>query len=350
MNTQENKKSLEKKLIEDLSSIDIKSISTKEINFFHNKAILITGASGIIGLNLLFFFYKISREKKIKITIDGTYNSYLFNFVKKYFNKNKKVNFIKIDLTEHKIKNNKKYDLIFHCAGYGQPSKFLRYKTSTYKLNSNVLMDLSNKLKMKGRFIYMSSTEIYSGNKNLCTEESNGFTNTNHPRSTYIESKKFGESFIINCIKNYVIFRVCLTYGVGAKLNDERVLNQVILKSLINKHIDVYGGLNQLRSNLYIDDAVIMMIKSIFKSSNQIYNINNHQMSTLGNIFSTISKLSKKKLINHGSKMKGSPSIIKISNKKILKYLNYKISTSLKGGLTKTINWYSNLIQYNKIS
>jgi len=56
MNTQENKKSLEKKLIEDLSSIDIKSISTKEINFFHNKAILITGASGIIGLNLLFFF------------------------------------------------------------------------------------------------------------------------------------------------------------------------------------------------------------------------------------------------------------------------------------------------------
>jgi dTDP-D-glucose 4,6-dehydratase len=48
--------------------------------------------------------------------------------------------------------------------------------------------------------------------------------------------------------------------------------------------------------------------------------------------------------------MKGSPSIIKISNKKILKFLNYKISTSLKEGLSKTINWYSNLIQYNKIS
>ena len=27
-----------------------------------------------------------------------------------------------------------------------------------------------------------------------------------------------------------------------------------------------------------------------------------------------------------------------------------KISTSLKVGLEKTINWYSNLIQYNKIS
>ena len=56
MNTRENKKNLEKKLIDDLYRIDIKSISTKEINFFRNKSILITGASGIIGLNLLFFF------------------------------------------------------------------------------------------------------------------------------------------------------------------------------------------------------------------------------------------------------------------------------------------------------
>ena len=38
MNTRKNKKNLEKKLIDDLSSIDIKSISTKEINFFRNKA------------------------------------------------------------------------------------------------------------------------------------------------------------------------------------------------------------------------------------------------------------------------------------------------------------------------
>ena len=71
-------------------------------------------------------------------------------------------------------------------------------------------------------------------------------------------------------------------------------------------------------------------------------------MTSLKKVFIKISKISKKKIINHGSKIKGSPSMIKISNKKILKILNYKISTSLKEGLTKTINWYSNLIQYNK--
>ena len=63
-----------------------------------------------------------------------------------------------------------------------------------------------------------------------------------------------------------LIFRACLIYGPGTKLNDERVLNQVILRSIKNKKIDVYGGLNQLRSNLFIYDAINMMIKTVFLS------------------------------------------------------------------------------------
>ena len=120
------------------------------------------------------------------------------------------------------------------------------------------------------------------------------------------------------------------------------------MRSITNKQIDVYGGLNQLRSNLYIEDAILMMIKATTKSSNEIYNINNHLMITLGSIFSLISKISKKKLIKHQSKITGSPNIIKISNKKILKLAKYRISTNLKKGLIKTIDWYSNLIELNK--
>ena len=39
-----------------------------------------------------------------------------------------------------------KYDLIFHCAGYGQPAKFMKYKSSTYKLNSLTIMNLKKYL------------------------------------------------------------------------------------------------------------------------------------------------------------------------------------------------------------
>ena len=91
----------------------------------------------------------------------------------------------------------------------------------------------------------MSSTEIYSGNNKICNEESIGNTTPKHPRSPYIESKRFGESFIINSNINFLIYRVCLTYGVGAKLNDERILNLLLLRSIKDKQINIYGGLNQ---------------------------------------------------------------------------------------------------------
>ena len=343
MNLIKNKKLAENNLIENLNAIDIKKLSGKEINFFNNKKILITGVSGVIGINLLFFFNKLNVEEKRSIHIDGTYNISLFDFVKKYFKKNKKINFIKIDLTKNKIKKDKKYDFIFHCAGYGQPSKFLKYKNSTYKLNSNTIIDLKNNLRKNAKFIYLSTTEIYSGNEKKCTEENVGNTGPTHPRSSYIDSKKFGESFIVNCFDRYVIFRACLIYGPGAKLNDERVLNQVILRAIKNDEIDIYGGLNQLRSNLFISDAVNMMIKTVVKTKNQIFNLNNHKMITLGKIFSMIGKISSKKINNHGSKLIGSPKVIKISNNKILKKTNYKISVDIKEGLLKTISWYKNL-------
>ncbi len=136
-----------KEVLNNLNTISIKRLSGKEINFFDNKKILITGVSGIIGINLLFFFNKLNIKKKKNICVDGTYNTSLFNFVKKYFKKDKKVKFIKIDLTKKKIKKIKKYDFIFHCAGYGQPSKFLKYKKSTYKLNSTTIIDLKENLK-----------------------------------------------------------------------------------------------------------------------------------------------------------------------------------------------------------
>ena len=253
------------------------------------------------------------------------------------------ISFYKIDLTKKELNLNNKYDLIFHCAGYGQPAKFMKYKSSTFKLNSLTIMNLKKYLKNKGKFMYMSTTELYSGNKNLCSEISIGNTTTFHPRSAYIESKKFGESFLINCFDKYLIYRVCLTYGPGAKLNDERILNILLLRSINKNHIDIFGGLNQLRSNLYISDAINMIIKSTVKYENEIFNISNHKMTTIKKMAQIISKISNKKIIKHKSFLKGSPQIIKISNKKILESTGLRISNDLKDGLLKTYKWYLNL-------
>lgn len=332
------------KLLNILSSTDLSKIKKKEIVYFRNKKILITGVSGIIGINLLFFFDSILKSNNISIKIDGIFNTSLFLFVQKYFRKNKNINFKKIDLSKTSLNKKKKYDLIFHCAGYGQPSKFLRFSTATFRLNSSTIINLKQNLKKNGKFIYMSTTEIYSGNNKMCDESSIGNTTPMHPRSPYIESKRFGESFIINSYENFLIFRVCLTYGVGAKLNDERIINLLLLRSIKEKQIDIFGGLNQKRSNLYISDAINMIIKSTVNFDREIFNISNHKMTTIGQMVKIISKFSKKKVRKNKSFIKGSPNVIKISNKKILKSINYKIATNLKDGLIKTYKWYSALI------
>ena len=342
-----NKKKAKKNLLENLNNIDISKLNNSEINFFKNKKILIIGISGLIGLNLLFLLKKIEKFSFSNIYIDGIFNTSLFSFIKNYFKGTNKINFYKINLTKKKINSKKKYDLIFHCATYAQPNKFLKYKDSTYKLNSSVLMDLKNNLNKNSKFIYISSTEIYSGNSRICSEEDVGSTSTNHPRSVYIDSKKFGESYIINSFKNYLIFRACLIYGAGSRLDDERVLNQVIIRSLKNKKIDIFGGLKQLRSNLYVSDAVVIILKAVTKFNDQVFNLSNNKFSTLHSIFKLISQISKKKLVYHKEKLKGSPGIIKISNKKILSFLKYKISIKLREGLLRTRDWYKNLIILN---
>ena len=334
----------ELKLLNILTLVDLKNISEDEINYFKNKKILITGVSGVIGINLLFFFNALTDQKKIRIDVEGTYKTSLFTFIKNFFKKKKLIKFTKIDLTKKNIDFKKKYDLIFHCAGYGQPSKFTKYSKSIYKLNSSTIMDLEKNLKKNGKFIYMSTTEIYSGNINVCNENDIGNTTTHHPRSSYIESKKFGESYLINSIKNFIIYRVCLIFGPGAKLNDERILNLLLLRSIKKNQIDIYGGLNQVRSNLFISDAINMIIKSTVKFNNQVFNISNHKMTTLGEMVKIISKLSNKKIKNYKGFLKGSPNIIRISNKKILNAIDYKILVGLKEGLLKTYSWYKYLI------
>ena len=85
------KKNKNNQLLGFLNKIDLTEISHKESNFFNNKRILITGVSGIIGINLLFFFNALIVNKKVKLKVDGTYHTSIFPFVKNFFKKNKNI-------------------------------------------------------------------------------------------------------------------------------------------------------------------------------------------------------------------------------------------------------------------
>ena len=66
-------------------------------------------------------------------------------------------------------------------------------------------------------------------------------------------------------------------------------------------------------------------------------------MTTIKKMGEIISEISNKKIKTHKGFLKGSPDIIKISNKKILRSIDLRISNSLREGLLKTYRWYVNL-------
>ena len=54
-------------------------------------------------------------------------------------------------------------DIIIHAAGSGEPSKFILNPLSTLEINTLTTLNLFKKLKSKGSFLFISSSDIYNG-------------------------------------------------------------------------------------------------------------------------------------------------------------------------------------------
>ena len=100
--------------------------------------------------------------------------------------------------------SSEKFDVVIHSAGYGQPDKFMANPMLTLSLNTLVTEQLLRLVNQNGKFLFVSSSEIYSGLSNPPFKESqSGTTNTNHPRAPYIEAKRTGEAMVAVARKHF---------------------------------------------------------------------------------------------------------------------------------------------------
>ena len=304
------------------------------------KKILIIGASGLVGLNILASLLNFTKKFNSKVSIHCVSKS---KSLQKFFKiKNKKnLSFLNIDITKEKF--SKKYDLIFFCAGYSSPNTFTQDK-NTLLIPSIGLNNAFKNLKKKGKLIYFSSSEIYNGLESNFNENNSGNTNFDDARASYINGKKFGETLSFNKIKDgysVLILRLSLAYGPGTDLNDERVLNDFILKALTKNKIKLLDQGHNIRKYIFISDVIIYLFKFIFKNKIGAFNISGKSKTSILNLAKMISKKTNVNLIlpkkNHS--LPGAPKSVNISIKKLDKV--YKLNLlNFKSGLNKTIKWY----------
>ena len=143
-------------IIIDESKEIIKNINFSQLN---NKKILITGASGLIGVYLVSCLKQIMKTHNIDIFV-WVQNDIDIIFSDIFHD----CTIIKNDITDiSSFLKLPEFDCIIHAAGYGQPDKFMDDKIKTISLNTTSTIELFNKLKTNGKFLFISTSELYSG-------------------------------------------------------------------------------------------------------------------------------------------------------------------------------------------
>ena len=327
----------------------LKIIDNENFVELNEKTVLITGATGLIGHYLIGVLDNISKKGIKPKKIYVVHQSYLPIYFNDLCN-NLNVEFVKGDLTDDfflkKIPN---ADYIIHAAGYGQPGKFLDNKIKTIELNTKATIATLNKLNSNGKYVFLSTSEVYNGLDNPPFNENQiGTTNPRDDRACYIEGKRCGEA-IVNSFhsqgKNAKSIRLSLAYGPGTKKDDARVLNNFIQKSLIYNKIELLDSGLSLRTYLYVLDAVDIIFKILFKGQSNLYNLGGESRVSILELANLIAEIIGVNVavpkINTG--LIGAPSDVFLDMSLFKNEFKFDEFIPLEIGLRNTVEWQKNL-------
>lgn len=317
----------------------LKNISLEKLR---NKSILVTGSSGLLGIYIVGCLKKVQQEYNIDVYF------WMKNPIEKYFEDifDFKCTMIKEDITESKqFSNLPTFDFIIHSSGYGQPDRFLENQIKTIQINTTATINLFEKLNPGGTFLFISSSEVYNGlDKESITENEIGISNTDNPRSCYIDSKRCGESICHTYKRMGVdvkIIRLSLTYGPGTKKNDTRVVSSLIMKSLLNDSINLQDSGSAIRTYCYVSDAIQMLWNIMLRGKEVIYNVGGDSTCTIYELAKIISNKTNKPVIlpQHENTLTGSPKLVNINIDKYISEFGKPTFVGLDEGLSNTIEW-----------
>ena len=329
------------------------------------KKVIVTGGLGFIGSNLIE--YLIGKNYFV-INIDKS--SYSANPYNLKHLKKKKYAFYKIDIGNKKklYQILKKYRPIgiFNLAAETHVDRSIDDSKNFIKSNIigvynilEVLRKIKKEKRINIKLLHVSTDEVYGDLKS--SQNASESFNYN-PSSPYSASKASADQLIKAYIRTYgiksTIVNSCNNYGPNQF--PEKFIPKIIFNLLNNKSIPVYGKGNNLREWIYVKDNCEALYK-IFKKGKIGENYNVGSGIRLRNIdlVKLILSIAKKNNISLRNKKKilyvkdrpGHDKRYALNSNKIKKKLGWKHKTSLKKGLSHTIEWYlKNKKFFDKIS
>jgi nucleoside-diphosphate-sugar epimerase len=305
---------------------DLDIIMGNPINWelFRNKTILVTGATGRLGMYIVEAINKADIDWNLNVDIIALARSR--EKLQKVFGNSLKlpnIHTLVQDITEP-ISIDGPVDYIFHTAGAASPMDFTGQPVDTlwgHIQGTRNVLELARE-KHTQKILYVSTVEIYGEWKSEegIREEDMGPIRCDVPRACYPEAKRMCETMLASYEAqygvSYVGVRLCHTFGPGISLVDGRAFAQFINNVLHGQDIVLESDGSAARTYTYVADAVGAMLLAFTKGREHYYNIAN-----LNNLI-TIRELAE---LIAGLDPKGAVKVRYASEKGKLSYLPFKL-------------------------
>lgn len=270
---------------------DIEYVANSFVPFdrLSNKTVLVTGASGLIGTQIVLSLIcrnhlfgtnikilamarnrKKAEEKFIGILEDENFTLLITDIREE------------INIIEN-------IDYIIHCAGVTGNSKmhvdFPTNTISTAVLGTMSMLNIARQKKISG-MVYLSSYEIYGTpvKEGFISEKDYGYIDIENVRSSHKESKRLSEELCVAYANEFhipvSIGRIPISFGAGVDSTDNRFFAQFARSVIAKEDIILHTTGDTVRSHCYVRDVITALLLIMIKGEGgKAYNIANKNAS-----------------------------------------------------------------------
>ncbi len=260
---------------------DLDRILTVEgIDSLRGSRVLITGATGLIGVHLVDSLMHLGQ---VKVFAVGRSADRARKRLGEYFD-HPDFEFIEQDAIVP-FAEGLDVDIVIPLASNTHPLAYSQYPVETINVN---VKGVENALELAKRnqatVLYPSSVEIYgnSMDKDSFAESDTGMLNLSTSRSCYTESKRVCEALCQSYFSEYgvvsKIVRLPRVFGPTMLFSDSKASSQFIKKAVFGEDIVLKSMGDQFFSFVYVSDAVAAMLFVLINGKcGEVYNISSEE-------------------------------------------------------------------------
>ncbi|WP_142847691.1 NAD-dependent epimerase/dehydratase family protein [Telmatospirillum sp. J64-1] len=255
--------------------------------------VLITGAGGFLGsffLDVLAAFNEANPDNPCRIVAADNFLVGLPERIA-HLKGTPHIEFRTVDVSKP-AEYDPAPDYIIHCAGIASPWRYRAQPLETIDVNvggTRNMLELARNCGARSMLSF-SSSEIYGDPDPAwipTPEHYRGYVSCTGPRACYDESKRLNETLCVTYARHYgvpvKIIRPFNTYGPGQRIDDGRIVPDMMKAAIEGGPLVLYSDGRATRSFCYVSDFVSGCLHVMMSDANgEPFNVGNDQEISIG--------------------------------------------------------------------